>query len=165
MTELPTAAYPSHLSDGSLATDPWPGFDLHLIRSTPECSLIGALPEREVELGDIARQRTHGARAVSSAYSSLLPADKKCSYKSLPDLFSWICFTCVCVCMHMFCVSEASQSYKTGQKMKALAGTVSPLAKTDSSAGSKMFSPLNMASMKGKAAAITVHNENYCSDK
>lgn len=72
MTALPTVAYPSHLSDGSLATDPWPGFDLHPIRSTPEGSPIGGLAEREVEPGDAGRQRTHRPRAASSAYSSLL---------------------------------------------------------------------------------------------
>ena len=43
MTELPALPTPSYLSDGSLATDPWPGFDLHPIRSTPEGSPIGGL--------------------------------------------------------------------------------------------------------------------------
>ena len=39
----PPLPSPSYLSDGSLATDPWPGFDLHPIRSTPEGSPIGGL--------------------------------------------------------------------------------------------------------------------------
>lgn len=51
MTELPTVPCLSLLSDGSQATDPWPGFDLHPIRSTPEGSLIGGLAEGEVEPG------------------------------------------------------------------------------------------------------------------
>jgi hypothetical protein len=37
------SANPRQLSDGSLATDPWPGFDLHPIRSTPEDNAIGRL--------------------------------------------------------------------------------------------------------------------------
>lgn len=143
MTELPTAAYPSHLSDGSLATDPWPGFDLHPIRSTPEGSPIGGLAEREVELGDVGRQRTHRARAASSAYSSLLPADKK---MLLPDLFARVRYTCVCECVSVcVCQRQANHKRLVKKNTKAFAHTISPLANSDSSAlsytGSKMFSP------------------------
>lgn len=50
MTAQPGAQSSRHLSDGSLATDPWPGIDLHLIRSAPEESLIGGPSEEEEEL-------------------------------------------------------------------------------------------------------------------
>lgn len=43
MTEQPSSQASRHLSDGNLATDPWPGIDLHPIRSTPEDSSIGGL--------------------------------------------------------------------------------------------------------------------------
>lgn len=49
MTAQPSAQSSRHLSDGSLATDPWPGIDLHLIRSAPEVSLIGGPYEEEEE--------------------------------------------------------------------------------------------------------------------
>lgn len=39
----PARSLPRHLSDGSLATEPWPGIDLHPIRSTPEDSPIGGV--------------------------------------------------------------------------------------------------------------------------
>lgn len=49
MTAQPSTQSSRHLSDGSLATDPWPGIDLHLIRSAPEVSLIGGPYEEEEE--------------------------------------------------------------------------------------------------------------------
>ena len=117
MTEIPAAAYPSHLSDGSLATDPWPGFDLHPIRSTPEGSPIGGLAEGEVELGDVGRQRTHRARAASSAYSS--PLTKNVCTKG--------CQTSSCAFVLPACASEASQSHQTGQRNTAFCRCRIPL--------------------------------------
>lgn len=157
MTELPTAAYPSHLSDGSLATDPWPGFDLHPIRSTPEGSPIGGLAEREVEPGDVWRQRTHRARAASSAYSEHAPCwQKNVHTKACQSVFTRGCYTCVCVCLSEClcacvwgrrCVWQRQANHKRlTRKGGALAFTLSPSANSNCSGlfytGSNTFPPL-----------------------
>lgn len=169
MTELPTVAYPSHLSDGSLATDPWPGFDLHPIRSTPEGSPIGGLAQREVELGDVGRQRTHRARAASSAYSCLFPADKK---KGKKKALTKACQTSfpgfiVPACANVFMCEHQSQADHTGpvKNIKATAGTVSSRSKFRAYYYFFFKKRVKTASARAKTAAVTDHNENYCGDE
>lgn len=103
----PLPAYPRHLSDGSLATDPWPGFDLHPIRSTPEGSPIGGLAEREVELGGC--RETKDSQSKGSLLCIEFPAPcwlKNVRTKSMPDLFTGVRYTCVCVFVCV-CVMKA----------------------------------------------------------
>ena len=149
MTELPTAAYPTHLSDGSLATDPWPGFDLHPIRSTPEGSPIGGLAEREVEPGGCGE--TKDSQSKGSLLCIEFPAPcwqknvrTKACQTSLPGFVIPVC-VCVCVCVRACVCVPVHAQRRENQKGERLQVQYPPLANSNSSVlfykGSKMFPP------------------------
>lgn len=104
MTEIPTAAYTSHLSDSSLATDPWPGFDLHPIRSTPEGSPIGRAAWEGGGAWGCGETKDSQSKGSSSAYSSYWQKDMFVQQYARP-LYVCIHYTsgamCVCVCVYL----------------------------------------------------------------
>lgn len=95
----PLLPYPSHLSDGSLATDPWPGFDLHPIRSTPEGSPIGGLVERGGAWGC---RETKRSQSKGSLLCIEFPAPcwQKMFIQKHARSFYWLSlYLCLCVCV------------------------------------------------------------------
>lgn len=94
------SANPRQLSDGSLATDPWPGFDLHPIRSTPEDNTIGWLAGegggaweecRWAETKEPQREQTQTPCEWSRSSQT-----KTCRWHISPAL-PVFCYPCVCV--------------------------------------------------------------------